>query len=122
MLAHYLKTIFIVFRDNNHSDFLNFSDSYITEFFDNKSSNYNKPEFFKSAHKLGDYFKRFYTVRNEEGHFFRDSGIVEILYSLESVIITYLYIIMTHQTTGTELGLLQLLIALVEYLTGGSRT
>lgn len=92
MLAHYLKTIFTVFRDNNHSDFLNFSDSYITEFFDNKSSNYNKPEFFKSAHKLGDHFKKFYTVRNEEGHLFRDSGIVEILYSLESVIITYLYI------------------------------
>lgn len=91
MLAHHLKTIFRVFKSNGHSDFSGFSENYITEFFDKSKPNYNNPDFFKSAHNLGNHFKRFYTCRNEEGHFFRDAGIVEILANIESILVTYLY-------------------------------
>lgn len=92
MLAEYLKTIFRIFKNNSHPDFLGFEESYIKDFFNRNSPNYNKPEYFLSAHKLGDHFKRFYTCRNEEGHLFKDVGFADIFANLNSILIIYLYI------------------------------
>jgi len=59
LLAHHLKTIFGLFKANNHPDFVNFTSNYVSEFFNKASPNYNNPEHFKTAHKLGDHFKIF---------------------------------------------------------------
>lgn len=93
MLAHHLKTIFRIFRtQKNHSDFLNFTESYISAFFDKSNTNYNNPNHFANAHKLGNHFKKFYSSRNEEGHSYSELGFAEIFSTLESILTTYIYI------------------------------
>lgn len=89
MLAGHLKTIFRVFKQHkNHSDFINFSETYLTDFTKSNHSN----DYFVNAHKLGNHFKRFYSSRNEEGHTYAELGFAEIFSTLESILTTYLYI------------------------------
>lgn len=93
MLAHHLKTIFRIFRaQKNHIDFTNFTEDFIREFFDKSKANYNNPDFFVSAHKLGGHFKKFYSSRNEEGHLYAEMRFTEIFSVLDSILITYLYV------------------------------
>jgi hypothetical protein len=93
MLAHHLKTIFRIFRtQKNHSDFLNFTEIYISAFFDKSNTNYNNPDYFANAHKLGNHFKKFYSSRNEEGHSYSEYGFAEIFSTLESILTTYIYV------------------------------
>ena len=93
MLAHHLKTVFRIFRtQKNHSDFLNFTENYISAFFDKSNTNYNNPNYFANAHKVGNHFKKFYSSRNEEGHLYSELGLAEIFLTLESILTTYIYI------------------------------
>ena len=93
MLAHHLKTIFRIFRtQKNHSDFLNFTENYISAFFDKLNTNYNNSNHFVKAHKLGNHFKKFYSSRNEEGHLYSELGFAETFSTLESILTTYIYI------------------------------
>lgn len=93
MLAHHLKTIFRIFRtQKNHPDFTNFTENYISNFFNKSNANYNNHDYFINAHKLGNHFKKFYSSRNEEGHLYAEMSFSEIFSILDSILITYIYI------------------------------
>lgn len=93
MLAHHLKTIFRVFRTTNgHPHFINFTETYITEFFKQNQPNYNNPSYFKNAHIFGDHFKHFYTSRNDEAHSYKNMRKSEILSTIESILVVYIYV------------------------------
>lgn len=92
MLAHHLKTLFQSFHQNGHPDFNNFTQNYISDFFNENSANYSNLVHFKNAHKLGDHFKTYYSSRNDEGHAFPDLDDETIMSYTKSIIISYIYI------------------------------
>ncbi|MGN7885412.1 hypothetical protein [Dyadobacter sp. 22481] len=92
MLADVLKTLFRRQRINGQVDFLNFTEQYITDFFNKQGPHFANPLYFLGAHPLGNHFKVFYQCRNEEGHEFVKMRKSELFAKTEIILAIYFYI------------------------------